>query len=207
MTPLRSQAIDYFVSVQPAAGWRRWEITPSRVSDQTSGTLLRGALGQVWKGPHATAKCLYMRAARRPLLGAVGGNGVAGRHTTPAPDPDCRCGIHAIKVGVVGDLGSPWEPRYPSVSGFVELAGTVIEGARGFRGETAEMIGPLEMVVPCAAGHQCDIPVEAVATHGTRYVGLCPHHLDSTRGAESLDIWLNRVIPSLEKRYVGPIVF
>lgn len=198
--------VEYFVRMHPVQGWRRWEITPSRVSDQKSGTLLRGALGQVWNGPRATAKCLYMRHPGRPLLGAVGGDGVAGRHSSPAPDPACRCGIHAMKVGADAEYESPWQPLFPSVAGFVQLTGAVIEGERGFRGQAATMVGPLEMDVPCA-GERCDNPADSVATRGGRYLGLCPRHRATSSGVETLDSWLTWVVTSLERRYVSPIVF
>jgi hypothetical protein len=59
-----------------------------------------------------------------------------------APDPDCSCGIYALKPGVPLPY---YALRRVTVEGTVELSGRVIEATRGYRAEHARILGPLRL--------------------------------------------------------------
>lgn len=102
--------------------------------------------------------------------------------------------------------------RLPRAGGLVELSGIVIEGRRGYRAERAELIGPLELDVPCAgtsaSGDFCERDVEVVidADHTPR--GRCPWHSQPVDGADrlGLDDWLDSVVADLEAIYDTPVL-
>lgn len=174
----------------PVIGGRIWSVVPAGAPEGFAGPVLRGAYGQTWTGPVLTAEC-------RPPLLARAARGDRGRvgHASPPPHPACDCGIYALKPQLtIGDvLGAG-----PHIVGSVEMSGMVLEGTRGYRGQQARIVGPLELRADC---DMCTGVPTAIADSGLHYAVGCELHSDD-RFSESLEGWLEK----LEHRYGGPIL-
>lgn len=122
-------------STTPIVADRAWTVT---LEDPVNGLPVLQAVtsGTRWPGTALTAAC----------------NRDMGH---PAPDPDCSCGVYALKPGVPLPL---YALRGVTVAGTVELSGRVIEATRGYRAEHARIVGPLQL-----SSVRCDEAVSEIA--------------------------------------------
>lgn len=206
-----SQRATTQLTITPIIAWRRWVVTLRRPWEQGSGAVLRGAWGRAWTDVALTARCL--RPPTRPILGGLLDDLETARHRTPPPEPDCTCGIYAEKVNKVASIRAPRLTGRPTVAGFVELSGLVVEGSQGYRAREAVIVGPLELEVACAGGtldgsDSCDNPATSILTRGEAFHGACARHAKSVPDVDRtpLSAWVQRLVPCLEASYHTPIL-
>lgn len=203
------------LTIEPFEGWRQWEVSPRQPWEGAVDVpVLRGAWARAWSSRSLKARCLLAPFRPTPILRGfqeILEQRETGQHPGPAPDPHCRCGIYALKVGVIPST-PPRLAGSPRVAGFVELTGMVIEGDRGFRAEQATLVGPLDLVVPCGGSSlgddPCPDPPVRVATVDSAYRGLCPFHLEQLQPQRVTDLpeWRWAISQQIEDTYGVPLI-
>jgi hypothetical protein len=149
---------------EPIEGWRAWRLA----LDRHGVSLVPIGKGRRWpKQRAAAARCFRHRSHRAPIAG-------------------CTCGLYAAN-----DVRLLDRARSPSVLGTVALWGTVIQHARGWRGEFAY---PQRLRLVChiclgqrTAGTE---PGSVAAYRDGHLVALCERHLSVTRacGRDRFDV-------------------
>lgn len=200
------------LTITPIAAWRCWAVSDRRPWEKGSGVVLRGAWGRAWTNVSVTARCLKPPIHPDATMGELLDGLENASHPTPAPDPACTCGIYALKTEAVGSIRNPRLTGRPTISGFVELSGVVLEGHLGYRAQEAAVVGPLELDVPCAgvAGDgstECTKLVTKVFSRdGIR--GFCEEHATSAFATNQVELteWVDQVVPQLAATYHTPII-
>lgn len=201
------------LTITPIVGWRTWAISRRRPWENGSGMVLRGAWGRAWPDVTSTARCLRPPTHPDATMGGFLDGLENASHPGPAPEPACTCGIYALKTEAVGAVRNPRLAGRPTISGFVELSGVVIEGEFGYRAQQAAIVGPLELAVPCAGveaegSASCTEPATAVFTQDD-LKGVCAEHTRLPVEADPTELseWVDQVVPQLEATYQAPIIY
>lgn len=202
-------------TIEPLLGWRTWAVSTLRPWEEgPPSTVLRGAWGRPWTSSRLTARCLLAPIKPSRMIGGlikIVQNREANRHSTSAPEPGCTCGIYAEKADLAGQGTFPRLTRLPQASGPVELSGMVIEGTRGYRAQHAQILGPLELRMPCAGtvdfAEPCPNPSVEVLTLDDTSQARCAEHTsgDISRSRLPLRDWLDVVVPGLQATYGTPV--
>lgn len=206
------RGVETELTITPIVAWRRWVVSQRRHWEGGTGVVLRGAWGRAWTDTTLAAQCLGPPVRPDMSMGRFLDSMESGRHATPPPDPDCTCGIYAEKIDTVVPTQNPRLVRRPTVGGFVELTGRVIEGSRGYRAGEAKIIGPLELHVPCAGetttSGSCPNSATVILHRDRDPVGACEEHVKIGSGVEpiAVDDWVDQVIPRLEATYTTEII-
>ena len=143
---------DAWSAPDPVEGWRAWQLKV----DRRRLALVPIGKGKAWpRRDAAVARCWRRRSHRAPVEA-------------------CTCGLYAVR-----DPGSLRRARSPAVIGPVALWGTVVEHARGWRGEFAYP-QRLALVCPICVGqqgvHRSSPAVVAAYADGS-LIPLCDGHL------------------------------
>jgi hypothetical protein len=121
--------------------WRSWHVVPDTPPGGQPVALLTGIFGFPWREPVIDAKCTEQD---RAVLGVDMAKQVD-RHHRVVPDPSCTCGIYAGRDELVRPrIARPPRSR-PLVTGFVALAGRVIQERDVYRAQQARIVGPLTL--------------------------------------------------------------
>lgn len=201
------RGVEMELTITPIVAWRRWVVSQRRLWEGGTGEVLRGAWGRAWTDTTLTAQCLRRPVRQAVMVGRFLDNLQQGRHSTSPPEPDCTCGIYAEKVDALTSTRNPRLQNRPTVGGFVELTGRVIEGSRGYRACRAEIIGPLELHVPCGGRTtttgSCPDPATIVIIRDGDPVGACDEHVRTVPSVHrvALTDWIDQIVPRLEATY------
>ena len=176
--------------------------------------MLRGAWGRAWTDRRLTARCL--RPPVSPDTTSFGGyldNNETRSHSTPPPEPECTCGIYAEKVDATTPTDIPRLEGRPTVGGFVELSGIVIEATRGYRAREAVIVGPLELHVPCGGAttnepRTCPNPAMVIQSRKRDPIGACEEHVSNADDVShiALNHWADSIVAHLEATYITEII-
>jgi hypothetical protein len=190
------------LTIEPFVGYRRWVVRPGSVvgGDPWEPVLGSAVIDYVWVEADVEARCWPGRRSRFDPLAPT---------THTAPSLDCRCGIYALKDPA--SLDWPLDGGL-CVEGAVELSGTVLEGERGYRGQRARVVGPIEMVAACEHGLRrrpvrelCGSPPRLAVVRPDRYALACDRHAASliVANAEPVDlaVLVSALAARLEARY------
>lgn len=207
------RGVEMELTITPIVAWRRWVVSQRRHWEGEAGEVLRGAWGRAWIDTTLTARCLRPPVRQEMMMGRFLDNLESGRHSTSSPEPDCACGIYAVKIDALTPTRNPRLQRRPTVGGFVELSGRVIEGNRGYRAGEAKIIGPLELHVPCGGETttttgSCPNPATVILNRDGDRVGVCHEHVRTVSGVDNVALtdWIDQVVPRLETTYTTEIL-
>jgi hypothetical protein len=202
------------LTITPIIAWRRWVVSQRRPWEEGTGAVLRGAWGRAWTGPRLTARCLRPPiGTETTTFGDYLHNVETGMHPTPPPEPECTCGIYAEKVDATTPTHIPRLEGRPTVGGFVELSGIVIEGTHGYRAREAVIVGPLELHIPCVGAtttvpKMCPKPATVMQSQRGDPVGACEEHVSTAGDGHhiSQNHWACTIVAGLAATYTTEII-
>lgn len=212
-------------------GWRTWMVVPVSEAPASGSVLplpalrLQGARAQVWESAVLNAECRPLLFAARTLTSSTPGFAPKVPSSHLPPGPACSCGVYASKSRTLA-LSQLSAPVF--ALGEVRLFGDVAEHEDGFRASSAEMVGPLSLLV---AG-RCGLCPRSAAPHPpsslvwfrqypSRFVGACAAAVgDALRTAPHLSSrpdlpppavfpvaeWLTAAASSLKSHYGVDVV-
>lgn len=175
--------------IEPFLGWRGWRV---RIEEQT-GDLFLHAVGvdYQWPGRQVRAEC-----------GGWRGSPQAHR----SPDPNCTCGIYAVKEREW--LG--YSPAGIWAQGWVRLWGKVVETEKGYRAGIARIEGPVELILGCEYGEDgwCTRPVKVAVVYSVGFDLCCDAHrpVGGLRDVRPIDEFIGWAADQLQHRYEVPFV-
>ena len=154
--PEPAAAPDY---AAPVEGWRLWLVV------EHAGALRLASIvyDVVWPpGEPLVAECVGLRRSSGPWRQRE-------RPAHTAPEPSCRCGIHAaadvLRFAAYLEGSYPGDGAVARVVGRIALWGTVVEGGRGWRASRAY---PARLCVPRLPGRpaaEADAIAEGLAVY------------------------------------------
>ncbi|MDF1597233.1 MAG: hypothetical protein P1T08_14235 [Acidimicrobiia bacterium] len=183
--------------VEPLIALRSWLIVPERLPRDRSRPMLTGLFGFPWKTRSLEARCT--------AAGHLNNNFTLPprieRHHPTVPEPECTCGIYAVRAESLDRIPLSTPVGVPVATGFVELSGRVVAGGTTLRAQRATIIGPLAI----SAGRSPIIPhLLRRSVHPQRVITINPAYqvrwTARPPGHQWLE-WMRHTAHALRNRY------